>query len=498
MTHEHEIPIVRIRTPRARWWMMSVGLVLGVLAVRHLVLVLDWNRYRSLTLVWTAYFALSAFQWALAWLERPVRVGPGAQASLDRLRVTVCIPVFNEDPEVLDRVLFAVLRQTRLPDKVEVVDDGSRVDYDEVRTYWQAHHPTGVEFSWIRQENRGKKEAHARTFRGDPADVFVTLDSDTVLEVRALAEGLKPFGNPRVQSVAGLELAWNQDRNVVTRLNSARQLVWQLVTCSAQNVARGNVLINRGTFALYRGELVRDVVDAYAGEMFGRHRIMLGDDTFLTTIALSRGRAVQQPSAVCLTMYPENLSHHLRQWTRWMRGTTLRTFWRLRYLRPGSWAFLYSFLTLWWYVASLAITGVLVATWPRSANYSRAMIAIGALWALLMATRCWVVRRSDQSPLGRLGVIAIAPLASLWVILVLRMVRVYGTFTFLRQGWTTRSEVEVRADSAPLRWPGPRPAEAPLASSQLLARPLSERRSPAGSTRAFTARALNPDRTNVP
>ncbi len=38
------------------------------------------------------------------------------------------------------------------------------------------------------------------------------------------------------------------------------------------------------------------------------------------------------------------------------------------------------------------------------------------------------------------------PAASLWVVVVLRFVRIYGTLTFLHQGWATRAQVEVLAD----------------------------------------------------
>jgi hyaluronan synthase len=228
-------------------------------------------------------------------------------------------------------------------------------------------------------------------------------------------------------------------------------LSWQLVTCSAQNVMYGNVLINRGTFALYRGNMIRDVLPAYVGETFWGVPIKLGDDTFLTTMALCRGRAVQQPSAVCLAMYPENLSHHLRQWTRWMRGTTLRTFWRLKYLRMGSWGWVYSVVNLWWYVASIALTIMLAVDWPKSEAYAETMIAVGTLWAWAMASRILIIHRSDQTFLGRLGAAAMAPVANFWVLAVLRFVRIYGTFTFLRQGWTTRAQIEVRAEQ-----PGPK------------------------------------------
>lgn len=433
--------------PRFYLCITGVGALLTFLLIRHVWFVMSWGSYRLVAVLWMMYFLVTAVQWALSWLERPISVNGAQQAMLDQMSVTVSLPLFNEDPEVLDRVLYALFNQTRLPDRVEVVDDGSSVGYDEVRLWWQRHHPSMVRFTWVRQLNAGKKRAQGRTFEGDPADVFITLDSDTVLEARAIEEGLKPFADRRVYSVAGLELAWNHDRNLLTRLNSTRQLVWQLVTCSSQNVVGGNVLINRGTFALYRGSLIRDVLPAYLGETFWGRPMKLGDDTFLTTMALCRGRAVQQPSAVCLAMYPENVSHHIRQWTRWMRGTTLRTFWRLRYLRLTSWAWLYSVISLWWFIASMATTVLLVLRWPATASYADAMIAVGTLWALVMATRVVTVRRSDQTALGRLGMVAFNPVAVFWVLAVLRFVRIYGTVTFLRQGWTTRAQVEVRADA---------------------------------------------------
>lgn len=448
MKHTYEIPTVTIKRRRASLWAACGVLLIALFGIRHVWFMMSWGRYWLMADLWMAYFGLTAFQWSLSWLERPYETTPVQMLIQLGMQVTVNIPVFNEDPVVLDRVLFALFCQTRLPSRVQVVDDGSAVDYSEVRTYWMDAHPSQVEFSWVEQANAGKKRAQARTFRGDPADVFVTLDSDTVLEAHAIEEGLKPFADPRVQSVAGLELAWNHDWNLLTRMNSARQLTWQLVTCSSQNVLRGSLLINRGTFALYRGDMIRDVLPAYVEETFCGRPIYLGDDTFLTTMALCRGRAVQQPSAVCLAMYPENLSHHLRQWLRWMRGTTLRTVWRLRYLRPLSWGCLYAIVSTWWFLASLAMTGILAYAWPASASYTRTMLAVGVIWAWIMASRLLVVKRSDQPLAGILSAVALYPIAVLWVFVALRLVRIYGTFTFLRQSWTTRASVEVGAERA--------------------------------------------------
>lgn len=295
-----------------------------------------------------------------------------------------------------------------------------------------------ITFSWVRHANQGKKRAQCVTFAGDNADIFITLDSDTTLERDAIAEGLKPFADPRVQSVAGLELAWNHDRNLLTRIKSVNTVIWQFITCSAQNAAAGNNLVNRGTFALYRAPVIRDNVDAYLGEtLFGRP-VRLGDDSMLTLFAFGRGRAVQQTTAVSFAMYPETFSHTFRQWTRWMRGTSVRTMWRLRYLPLASWGWWYNFLTTWWYLAFLGILGSAVLGFGSSWRFLLTAMVFSAGWVWVMAVRMFLLRRSDQTALQVAEAFALVPLAIAWMALVLRPIRLYGNLTMLRQGWVTR------------------------------------------------------------
>jgi hyaluronan synthase len=436
--HRYEIPSVRIRSPRAIWWVPGVSLFVAIVIARHVWYIAMWGNYRLIAAVWGISSLFAAVQWTLSWLERPYTVALAQQKSLDRMKVTVNVPVYNEDPTVLDRVLYALFWQSRLPDRVEVVDDGSNVDYTWVRAYWERQHPPGITFSWVRQANRGKKCAQCVTFARDNADIFITLDSDTTLEREAIAEGLKPFADHRVQSVAGLELAWNHDRNLLTRIKSVNTVIWQFITCSAQNTAAGNNLVNRGTFALYRAPVIRDNVDAYLGEtLFGRP-VRLGDDSMLTLFALGRGRAVQQTTAVSFAMYPETFSHTFRQWTRWMRGTSVRTMWRLRYLPLASWGWWYNFLTTWWYLAFLGVLGSAVMGFGSSWRFLLTAMVFSAGWVWVMAIRMFMLRRSDQSALQVAEAFALVPLAIAWMAFVLRPIRLYGNLTMLRQGWVTR------------------------------------------------------------
>ena len=448
LNRSYEIPTVRLRH---RLWLLWAFIICGcaVGAYRHADFFLIYRQEPVLMGIWAVLFLFAATQGVLAWFERPYTVKRWDRARLDRLRVTVNIPVYNEDPALLDRALYALARQTRLADLVSVVDDGSKHDYAEVRDWWQARWPSGSEIRWTRQANSGKKRAQATTFANDPnADIFVTIDSDTALAFNAIEEGLKPFADPRVQSVAGLELPMNLRRNWITWLNGTRSVIWQLVSCSAQSVF-GDVLVNRGTFALYRAEVIRDNLKAYVEEQFFGHTVYLGDDAALTLFARGRGRAVQQPSAVQFAMYPESLSHHLRQWVRWMRGLTVRTFWRIRYLPMWSYGWWFTVLSLWGFFASTASLLSVAVLWPESRAFLLTALTASVGWAWLMALRVFCVARSDERWSVRLRMFLLAPVAGAWVTFVLRWLRIDGIFTCMKDGWNTRQKVEVGIDGVP-------------------------------------------------
>jgi hyaluronan synthase len=399
--------------------------------------------------VWAISLSFVLSQLLLAWFQRPYTVTDAQRAKLDRLAVAAVVPCYNEDPAILDRTIYALFAQTRAPDWVIVVDDGSTADYTDVRTRWQAHLST-TEFIWIRQENQGKKHAQAAAFRAVPcADIYATMDSDSALEQRAIEEGLKPFASREVTSVAGLEMAYNLTTNILTRAMGLRSLAFQLFAMSAQSVAGGNVVINPGAFSLYRGWLIHRILPAYLEEKFFGVPVTLGDDTALSMFSLLHGRAVHQPTAVSMPVYPETLSHHLRQWTRWMRASTIRTLWRIRYLRVRSYAWWYVVYQQYAFFASAAVSLAVPFAWPATRNLVFASGLALVAWPLGVALRLVTVSRSDQRWPSWLASTALLPFAALWYLLVLRQIRFYGMATCHRQGWVTRKKVEVTLSGPP-------------------------------------------------
>lgn len=393
-------------------------------------------------LTWAVAFAL--MWWTLlSWAEAPVTTTPRQQRRLDTLTVTVQVPVYNEDPTLLWSCLESILYQTRRPSRIAVVDDGSEVDYsaERERLYLFADR-LGIEASWVRTENRGKRWAQMEALADDPADIFVTLDSDSVLERSAIGEGLKPFSDPKVQSVAGMVLVWNYRRNFLTRLTCTLYTPFTRGFRSAQSVL-GRVMVNSGTLAFYRGAVVRRYADSYPRETFAGRGMQMNDDSMLTLYGVLHGRTVHQPSSAAFTMVPEQASHYLRQQLRWMRGTFIRNWWWYRYLPlrdPGFWMPLLELVGI---VLSPAIIVALVAYYPEltTAQGRELLVTTAGVSVLVnytVALRYFMVKRSDESTWQQVLTVALAPLAGVWRLVLLRPLMFYAMATCWKTGWGTR------------------------------------------------------------
>ncbi|WP_323377566.1 glycosyltransferase family 2 protein [Streptomyces sp. RB17] len=434
--------------------------------------------------VWVSLFTLLMIQTFLYHLERPRRLTPRAARQLKELHVSILVPVFNEDPGYLRLGLQSFLHQTRLPDSVHVVDDGSTsTDYAELRDWWCLEaHRLGIETTWQRVPNGGKRHAQANGVRVSPyADIYVTVDSDSCLAPNALEQLITPFTRRKVQAVAGIVLATNNrgpQRPQLRRPDGARMPwpsratklagwrgqqcfarvtdLWlvtsQLVDRSGQS-ALGSVLVNSGPLAAYRADVVRDNLESYLNETFMGRPVMLSDDSMLTLYAALRGPTVQQPSAVVFTAMPEKWSHFSRMYLRWMRGSTIRSIWRMRYLplhRPAYWLHLLRWFEM--ILGQLVLAWLLIVEPLRYHNApTLAMLAIPFLIGWAQGLRYLGVIRSDERIRSRAVTWLMTPIAILMGWTVLRVLHWYGMATCAKTGWGTRqngAEVSLEPSSA--------------------------------------------------
>lgn len=450
--------------------MMSIVVLLLAAAwtTHHAVTAFEFDEGTTnrLTIVWIVLFLVFILQTLMYHLERPRKLTPRIARQLHDLHVAIIVPAYNEDPGYLKAGLESFLRQTRLPDSVHIVDDGSGVrdtdgkiteviDYAEVRDWWlNAAHRAGIKTSWRRVDNGGKRHAQAHAIRVSPeADIYITCDSDSVFAPNAVEQVLIPFTRPRVQSVAGLVVAANIRANWLVRITDLWFVVCQLVDRSGQS-AVGAVMVNSGPLAAYRAGVIRDNLGSYLNETFMGRPVMFSDDSLLTLYAQNRGLTVQQPSAICFSAMPEKWSHFSRMYLRWMRGSTIRSIWRARYLpinRPAYW--LHALRWLQMTLTQMVTVWLLLVEPLHYGNLPPyTMLVIPFLIAYAQGLRYLGVVRSDVRIRFQLTTWLMMPLAVMLAWTHLRFMRWYGIFTCAKTGWGTRqngAEVSLKTEEGP-------------------------------------------------
>ncbi|MEU9609328.1 hypothetical protein [Streptomyces sp. NPDC048057] len=191
-----------------------------------------------------------------------------------------------------------------------------------------------------------------------------------------------------------------------------------------------------GSLAAYRAAVLTDNLDTYLTERFLGRRVQFSDDSLLTLFALLRGRVVQQPTAVVLTAMPERPGHHLR----WIRGSTIRSLWRARYLPLSHPAFVVQVLR--WFRQLLctgAICWLVVLHLRHGTAPSPWLIAVPLALGYAQALRYLTVRRDDETSTYQIATWLLTPLALLWAGTVLRAVRWYAIATCGNTNWGTRA-----------------------------------------------------------
>jgi hyaluronan synthase len=157
-------------------------------------------------------------------------------------------------------------------------------------------------------------------------------------------------------------------------------------------------------------------------------------------LAKLRGRTVQQPTCFAFAVLPERVGHHLRQQLRWMRGSFIRSWWRMRYLPLGSYAYWMHFAG-WvnFVLATVVFTALFVVRPAIDRRLVPSLLAIPVLVGYATALKYLLVRRDDETLANQLGTFLLAPVAFLWSFFVLRPLRLYAIATCLSTGWGTRT-----------------------------------------------------------
>lgn len=350
-------------------------------------------------------------------------------------RVVAIVPTFNEDPAALHATVRALLSGTIVPDEIHVVDDGS----DEAAPLYR--HPR---VAWHRQRNGGKRHAQALVLRQLASrrqyrpDFILTVDSDSVVDRRAVEHLLRAMNDHRVQAATGLPLVRNHARSWVTRITDL-EMVSACLTMRAARSTLGAVAPCSGALALYRAPIVLDNLDDYVTSGTA------GDDRRLTHYALLRGHAVAVDDALVHTDMPHTVRGVYRQRVRWFSSYWRYARWEIVHLPlvPFLWRAYALVLGL---VVPIALVWIVVAA---ALGYGLAWHGL-VFWAaiLWLSTLRYALSRPQMPAWHRLGIWLIGtPMLMLAQLLVLRPSMLHAIFTARSSAWGTR-KASAPADSA--------------------------------------------------
>ncbi|MCK0114443.1 glycosyltransferase [Gelidibacter sp. F63206] len=234
---------------------------------------------------------------------------------------TVIVPAYNEGKQVWDTLMS--LADSDYPDgKLELlaIDDGSKDD----TWYWmqQAKKKLGDRLSIFQQpKNKGKRHALYRGFNLGKGEVFVTVDSDSVVKPDTLRNLVSPFVvNENCGAVAGNIRVLNNERALLPKmLNVSFVLSFEFVRSAESSL--NSVLCTPGALAAYRRSAVFACLEDWINQTFMGQPSDIGEDRAMTNMILKQGKHVLfQRNAYCYTNVPERYKGLYKMFIRWGRS----------------------------------------------------------------------------------------------------------------------------------------------------------------------------------
>lgn len=234
---------------------------------------------------------------------------------------TIIVPAYNEGKLVYE-TLMSIANSVYPKDKLQVIsiDDGSKDDT------WQwmckAKEQLGDWLDIYQQpHNKGKRHALYRGFNLAKGEVFVTIDSDSLVKPETLQNLVSPLvTNKECGAVAGNVRVLNTKKSLIPKmLNVSFVFSFEFIR-SAQSTM-GSVLCTPGALAAYRKEAVMGCLEQWMNQTFFGKQTDIGEDRAMTNMILKQGYHVFfQRNAEVLTNIPEKYNGLRKMFTRWERS----------------------------------------------------------------------------------------------------------------------------------------------------------------------------------
>ena len=234
---------------------------------------------------------------------------------------TVIVPAYNEGKQVWDTLMS--LAKSNYPDsklQLLAIDDGSK---DDTWKWMQdAKEELGDRLEIYKQpQNKGKRHALYRGFNIGTGDIFVTVDSDSIVTEDTIRNLVSPFvEHEQCGAVAGNIRVLNNKKEMLPKmLDVSFVMSFEFVRSAESNL--NSVLCTPGALAAYRRAAVFKCLPEWINQKFNGKPSDIGEDRALTNMILKQGEHVLfQKNAIAYTNVPEEYLGLYKMFIRWGRS----------------------------------------------------------------------------------------------------------------------------------------------------------------------------------
>ena len=235
--------------------------------------------------------------------------------------ITVIVPAYNEGKQVWE-TLKSLAKSDYPKDKLQLlsIDDGSKDD----TWHWmqEAKKFLGDQVTIMQQpKNMGKRHALYRGFNMGTGEVFVTVDSDSIVTKKTLRNLVSPLVTDKnCGAVAGNIQVLNNKKALIPKMLNVSFVMSFEFKRSAES-SLNSVLCTPGALAAYRATSVFNCLEEWIDQKFMGKTNDIGEDRALTNMILKQGQSILfQRNAYAYTNVPEDYKGLSKMFIRWSRS----------------------------------------------------------------------------------------------------------------------------------------------------------------------------------
>lgn len=360
---------------------------------------------------------------------------------------SVIVPIYNESPQVLEKLLSSLLANINdITEIIMVVDPRDEKSFQFLQKWKEDNRVEKMKV--VMAEGKGKRVAEAMGIKMATGEVVVIMDSDTrLVGSNVIAELLKPFKDPLVGGVTSNQrINMNPHKTIKKRLSDWMENMRCLLSFPAMSV-KGVVGCLPGRCVAFRRSILLPYLDRdFLNERFLGVRCETGDDRCLTNIVLKNGyKTVYQSSAKVVTEVPESWRKYIKQQLRWMRSSRRETIMNLRWMirKP----FILPFIFISDILVPILFFAVVVNAFLNMIfHWDITLIAhdtilhtvLGGFLFGLLGMIISIGLRQSPHLRRNLHELKLLPVYIFWGTFVLSPLCIYALFTIRSQDWMTR------------------------------------------------------------